>query len=123
MSEQTEAPAAIPRDARKWAMLCHIVALVGLLGNGIGFVLGPLLVWMIKKEDHPFVDEQGKEAVNFQITMLLLLLLSALLTLLVIGFLLLPLVIIVATVFSVVGALKANEGVHYRYPFALRLIK
>ena len=123
MSEQTEASAAIPREARKWAMICHIIALVGLLGNGIGFVLGPLLVWMIKKEDHPFVDEQGKEAVNFQITMLLLLLLSALLTLLVIGFLLLPLVIIVATVFSVVGALKANEGVHYRYPFALRLIK
>ncbi len=123
MSEQTEASAAIPRDARKWAMLCHIVALVGLLGNGIGFVLGPLLVWMIKKEDHPFVDEQGKEAVNFQITMMLLAIACGLLAFFVIGLLLLPFVLIVAVVFSVVGAVKANEGEHYRYPFALRLIK
>ncbi len=123
MSEQTEAPAAIPRDARKWAMLCHIVALVGLLGNGIGFVLGPLLIWMIKKEDHPFVDEQGKEAVNFQITMMLLAIVCGLLAFFVIGLLLLPIVLIVAVVFSVVGAVKANEGEHYRYPFALRLIK
>ena len=123
MSEQTEASAAIPRDARKWAMLCHIIALVGLLGNGIGFVLGPLLVWMIKKEDHPFVDEQGKEAVNFQITMMLLAIVCGLLAFFVIGLLLLPIVLIVAVVFSVVGAVKANEGVHYRYPFALRLIK
>ena len=123
MSEQTEASAAIPRDARKWAMLCHIVALVGLLGNGIGFVLGPLLIWMIKKEDHPFVDEQGKEAVNFQITMMLLAIVCVLLAFFVIGLLLLPFVLIVAVVFSVVGAVKANEGEHYRYPFALRLIK
>ena len=123
MSEQTETSAAIPRDARKWAMLCHIVALVGLLGNGIGFVLGPLLVWMIKKEDHPFVDEQGKEAVNFQITMMLLAIACGLLAFFVIGLLLLPFVLIVAVVFSVVGAVKANEGEHYRYPFALRLIK
>jgi len=123
MSEQTEAPTAIPRDARKWAMLCHIIALVGLLGNGIGFVLGPLLVWMIKKEDHPFVDEQGKEAVNFQLTMMLLAIVCSFLILVVVGLFLLPIVIIVAVVFSVIGAIKANEGEHYRYPFALRLIK
>ena len=110
MSEQTEASAAIPRDARKWAMLCHIVALVGLLGNGIGFVLGPLLIWMIKKEDHPFVDEQGKEAVNFQITMMLLAIACVPLAFFVIGLLLLPFVLLAAVVFSVIGAVKANEG-------------
>ena len=54
----------IPREARKWAALCHAVALVGLVGNGIGFLLGPLVVWLIKKEDHPFIDEQGKEALK-----------------------------------------------------------
>jgi uncharacterized Tic20 family protein len=123
MSEQTEAPTAIPRDARKWAMLCHIMALVGLLGNGIGFVLGPLLIWMIKKEDHPFVNEQGKEAVNFQITMMLIAIACGLLAFVVIGLLLLPIVLIVAVVFSVIGAIKANEGEHYRYPFSWRLIK
>ena len=53
----------------KWAMVCHLAALVGLLGNGIGFLLGPLVVWLFKNEDDPFIDEQGKEAVNFQITM------------------------------------------------------
>jgi uncharacterized Tic20 family protein len=123
MSEATDAQAGIPRDARKWAMACHITALVGLLGNGIGFLLGPLLVWMIKKEDHPFVDEQGKEAVNFQITMLLLSILAGLLIFLVIGLLLLPLVIVLDVVLTIIAAIKANEGEHYRYPFALRLIK
>jgi len=50
-------------------MVCHLAALVGLLGNGIGFLLGPLVVWLFKKEDDPFIDEQGKEAVSFQIIM------------------------------------------------------
>ena len=48
-------------DARKWALICHLSAFVGLLGNGIGFLLGPLVLWLIKKGDDPFVDDQGKE--------------------------------------------------------------
>lgn len=123
MVESTSTGEALPREARKWAMICHIIALVGLLGNGIGFLLGPLIVWLLKKEDHPFIDEQGKESVNFQITMIIIALVSLLLSLLLIGFVLLFAVGLVMVIFPIIGAIKTNEGEHYRYPFCIRFIK
>ena len=113
---------AIPREARKWAAICHAVALVGLLGNGIGFLLGPLIVWLIKREDHPFIDDQGKEALNFQITMFLAGAVSALLILVLIGFLMLFAVLVMMVVFPVIAAVRANNGEHYRYPFTFRFV-
>jgi uncharacterized Tic20 family protein len=112
----------VPREARKWAAICHAVALVGLMGNGIGFVLGPLLVWLIKKEDHPFIDEQGKEALNFQITMMLAVVVSLLLILVLIGVFLLAVVGIMMVVLPIVAAVKANNGEHYHYPFTFRFV-
>jgi uncharacterized Tic20 family protein len=129
MSEQTERPEPTEpseqpdKTVRNWAMGCHMIALVGLLGNGIGFVVGPMILWLIKREDHPFIDEQGKEAVNFQITMCIALLISALLIFVVIGFFLLPIVGIVDVVLTIIAGLKAANGEHYRYPFAIRFIK
>jgi uncharacterized Tic20 family protein len=111
------------REARQWAMICHLSALAGLLGNGIGFVLGPLIVWLIKKEDHPFVDEQGKEAVNFQLTMLLAVVVCCVLFFLVIPLVLAFVIGLLMIVFSIVGAIKANDGVHYTYPFSIPFIK
>jgi uncharacterized Tic20 family protein len=113
----------ISRDARKWAMICHIIALVGLLGNLIGFFVGPLLVWLIKKEDDPFIDEQGKEAVNFQLTMLLAMLVGALISFLLI--VCVPLVLIILAmmiIFPIIGAIKANDGEHFRYPLSFRVL-
>ena len=110
------------REARRWATICHLSALVGLLGNGIGFLLAPLIVWLIKRNDHPFLDEQGKEAVNFQITMLLAAVVSGLLMLVFIGFLLLPIVLVLMIVFPIVAALRASEGQHYRYPLTIRFL-
>lgn len=123
MTQESHETETITREARQWAMVCHLIALVGLLGNGIGFVLGPLIVWLLKKEDHPFIDEQGKESLNFQITMFIVLLIGAILALVFIGFVLLFIVGIVMTVFPIIGAIKANEGVHYRYPISIRFIK
>lgn len=122
MTENDSAP-AVSKDARTWAMLCHLSALVGLLGNGIGFLLGPLVVWLVKKNDDPFIDEQGKEAVNFQLTMFLAALVSGILIFVIIGFFLLVVVAIIATVLPIIGAIKASEGEHFKYPFALRLVK
>jgi uncharacterized Tic20 family protein len=123
MTQEPQGTEAISREARQWAMGCHLIALVGLLGNGIGFVLGPLIMWLLKREDHPFIDEQGKESLNFQITMFIALLISGLLTLIFVGFVLLFIVGIVMTIFPIIGAIKANEGVHYRYPITIRFIK
>ena len=109
-------------DARKWASLCHIVALSGLIGNGVGFVLGPLVVWLIKKDEFSFVEEQGKEAINFQITMIIAAILSGILTVIVIGFFLLVAVGIVMIAFPIIAAVKASNGEHYRYPFTIRFL-
>ncbi len=111
------------KDARNWAMLCHMSALTGLLGNGIGFLLGPLIIWLVKKDSHAFVDEQGKEAVNFQITMLIAFIVAGILAFALIGIPLLLILAVVNIVFPILAGLKASNGEHYRYPFALRLVK
>jgi uncharacterized Tic20 family protein len=123
MSEQANTEAAVGREARKWATICHLAALVGLLGNGIGFLVGPLAVWLVKREDDPFVDEQGKEAVNFQITMFLAAFVSALLILIVIGIVMLIVVGLMMVIFPIIAAIKANDGLPYRYPLSIRFIK
>jgi uncharacterized Tic20 family protein len=123
MNENNVTSSEIPREVRKWAMICHIIALVGLIGNGIGFLLGPLIVWLLKREDHPFVDRQGKEAVNFQITMFILLLVSLLLALVLIGFVFMIIIALLMTIFPIIAAIKANEGEDYKYPFSIRFIK
>ena len=109
------------KDARTWAMVCHIAAFAGFL-IPFGSIIGPLVVWLLKKESHPFVDEQGREAVNFQITILLLFVLAGFLCLLFIGFLLLPVIGIYALIMTIIGAVRSNDGISYRYPFTLRLL-
>jgi len=113
------------RDARMWAMFCHLAGLAFLILPAIGSVIGPLIVWLIKKDQHPFVDEQGKEALNFQITMLIYGVVAGLLIFACIGALLLPAVAIVDIVLAIIAAIKANDGYHYRYPYPLiiRFIK
>jgi hypothetical protein len=115
--------AMLSADARKWGMLCHLSALVGLLANGIGFLVGPLLVWLLKKDVDPFVDSQGKEAVNFQITMFIAAAVSGVLMLVVVGIFLLIVVGLMMVIFPIIGAIKANGGESYRYPLSIRLIK
>ena len=122
MTEAAPDPTAPSSDVCKWAMLCHLAALTGLLGNGLGFLIGPLVIWLFKKEDDPFIDDQGKEAVNFQITMFIGLIVSGLLMLVLIGFVLMPIVGIMMVVFPIIGALKANQGELYRYPVSFRFI-
>jgi len=121
MDEQTPVLPPSP-EARQWGMICHFAAFVGLVFP-FGNLLGPLIVWQIKKDFDPFVDSQGKEALNFQISVSLAVLLCFLLMVVVIGFPLLALVGIGALVLTIIAGIKANEGQAYRYPFSLRLIK
>ena len=110
-------------EVRLWAMIAHLAGFLGYFIPVIGSLIGPLIVWQLKKDLHPFVDEQGKEALNFQITVLIALAVSFLLMLLVIGVFLLGIVAVGAIVLMIIAAIKAHEGVPYRYPFCLRLIK
>ena len=111
------------RDARMWAMFAHLSALSGLVLAGIGFVIGPLVIWLMKKEEFPFVEEQGKEALNFQISMFIYGVIAGLLCFVCIGFVLAPLVGITDIVLLIIAAIKANNGEHYRYPLTIRFIK
>jgi uncharacterized Tic20 family protein len=111
------------KDARMWAMFCHLAGLAGLIIPLAGNVVGPLIIWQIKKDDFPFVDEQGKEAVNFQISMTIYAFISLVLSIICIGCFLLPAVVVVDFVFLLIAVVKANNGYHYRYPLCIRFIK
>jgi len=111
------------KDACTWAMLCHLAGLGGFIIPGIGCVIGPLIVWQIKKDLHQFVDQQGKEALNFQISMLIYGIIAGLLCFVCIGMFLLPAVAIVDIVFLIIAAIKATNGEAYRYPLSIRFIK
>ncbi|MVW73891.1 DUF4870 domain-containing protein [Pseudomonas xionganensis] len=123
MSDETQTPQQTPgQEARQWAMFCHFAAFLGLVFP-FGNLLGPLIVWQIKKDLDPFVDAQGKEALNFQISVTIAMLICLLLSVVLIGIPLMVLVGIAALVLTIIAGIKANEGQAYRYPFAWRLVK
>lgn len=108
-------------DARMWAMITHLSALPGSLFL-IGSVLAPLVIWQIQKDKSTFVDYHGKEAVNFQITMAIAFALSFLLMFVIIGVFLISIVGIIWLLFTIIAAIKANNGEYYRYPVTFRFI-
>ncbi|MGD9721742.1 MAG: DUF4870 domain-containing protein [Pirellulales bacterium] len=113
---------ALPSEAKNWAVLCHLAGLLGVPIPLAGHIVGPLAVWLLKRDDHPFVDDQGKEAVNFQISMAIYELIAALLICAVVGIVLLPALIVLDVVLVIVAAVKASNGEAYRYPMTFRLI-
>ena len=122
--QPTSAPQGeLSKDARMWAMFCHLAGLAGIIIPVIGNIVAPLIVWQIKKDDFPFVDEQGKEVVNFQISMSIYGLICIPLFFICIGPFLLAAVGIVDLVFLLIAGIKANNGQHYRYPLTIRFIK
>ena len=121
-------------EERPWAMFAHLSALLGGLltsgrGGSIGFFIGPLIVWLIKKDTMPFVNDQGKEALNFAITVSLACLALLLMTLATLGigallaFPLMAVIGLTALVLFIIAAVKANQGIAFRYPFSLRFVK
>jgi uncharacterized Tic20 family protein len=117
MSENDDMPGP---DVRQYAMLTHLSALLGFV-IPFGSIIAPLVMWQARKTDE-FIDDQGKEALNFQITVAIAAIVCFLLTFVLIGLLLLPIVAIGALVLIVIAGLKANEGERYRYPFVWRII-
>ncbi|CAI8773618.1 MULTISPECIES: DUF4870 domain-containing protein [unclassified Pseudomonas] len=122
MSDE-QLPLPVPsREVRQWAMFCHLSALLG-IWVPFGSLIGPLILWQMKREMDPFIDDQGKEALNFQISVAIASAICLLLMVVVIGFFLFGLLAIGALVLTIIAGVKANEGQVYRYPFTWRLIK
>src|SRR6059058_2040891 len=109
-------PAEIPStpDDRTMALVAHLTGI-------LTWFVGPLIVWLIKKDQSKFVDEQGKEALNFQITLLIGDVIGIATSCLVVGWFIILAVWVIRLVFCILGAIAANKGEHYRYPFAIRL--
>ena len=111
------------RDVRTWNVLCHATALAGFFVPWAGHILGPLIVWLAKRNDSPEIDENGKESLNFQISMLIYNVIAGVLCLVLIGFILLAILHILNLVLVIVASIQTSEGKLYRYPMTIRLIK
>ncbi len=123
MDEIIVDPADIPKEEKTNAMICHLLAFLSFAGIPFGGILGPLIFWVIKKDESDFLDACGKEAINFQIAMLIYSIISIVLCLILIGYLMLFALLIVDIVCIVKAANAANRGELYKYPWSLRLIK
>ena len=121
VTQDTMPTASTTKDERTWAMLCHLSTLAGFI-IPFGNIIGPLVLWLIKKDEFPLVNDQGKEAVNFQISMTIYIIASIILIFLLVG---IPLLIglgLFDLIVTVIAAIKANEGARYRYPLCIRFV-
>ena len=117
-------PPSPESQARQWNMLCHLSALAGFV-IPFGNMLGPLIVWQIKKNEIPYVDIHGKAALNFQITVTIAVIaglaVAFALSFFCIGYLLFPVVMLVGLaglIFSIIAGIKANNGEDFKYPYS-----
>ena len=108
-------------EARQWAMLAHLSTFAGYV-LPFGNIIGPLVVWLMKKDELPFVDEHGKEALNFQISMTLWIAISIASIFCFVGIVTTPILVVVDIIFTIIAAVKANSGEPYRYPMTIRFV-
>ena len=110
-------------NARTWSALCHASALLGVFLHFPGHLLAPLIVWLLKRDESPEIDAHGKEAVNFQLSMLLYNIIAAVFCLVLIGFLILPILWVLNAILVIIAAIKASDGEFYRYPMTIRFLQ
>ena len=131
MSDQTTTPNVdapppqpqAPPVSHTYAVLCHVLALSGFVGVPFGHIIGPLIIWLLKRSESAVVDQHGKESLNFQISMTLWSILAGLTIFILIGFVLLPLLILANIVLVIIASIKAGNGEFYKYPLTIRFLK
>ena len=111
------------KEVRNMAMLCHLAGFLGYVGIPFSSIIGPLLVWLLKREVSEFIDSHGKESLNFQISVLIYAIMSGILIFVVIGIPMLIVVVVFSVVVMIKAAIRASNGQEYRYPLAIRIIK
>jgi uncharacterized protein len=117
------APASPSKEETNWAVFCHLAAFAFFVVPPFGHVLGPLVIWLVKKDTLPFVDLHGKDAVNFQISMTIYAIVSMFLVIVLIGIPLLAAVLVADFVLAVIAAMAASRGEKYKYPFTITFIR
>jgi uncharacterized Tic20 family protein len=122
-TEEKNEVVTLSQEEKTWGMLTHILAFAGFIGIPLGNILGPLVMWIIKKNESPFIDKHGKQALNFQISMTIYALVSAVLIVVLIGFVLVGIVAVIDIVFVIKAAIAANKGEDFEYPFTIKFLK
>ena len=108
-------------EEKNWALVCHLAALAFFLP--FGSIVGPLIIWLIKKDEYPLVEDQGKEALNFQISMFIYKILCIPLVFIVIGIPILIALVLINLILVIIAAVHAGRGERYRYPLAIKFIR
>lgn len=104
-------------------MLCHLLALSGFIGIPFGHILGPLILWLIKKEEYPLVNREGKKALNFQISMTLYGLIAGILCFILIGFVLIAALVVAEIILVIIASVKTHNGEDFTYPLTIQFLK
>jgi uncharacterized Tic20 family protein len=117
-------PVSSSESARSWCIGLHLSGLSGLiLSFALAHIVVPLVIWLVKRADSPEIDSTGKEVLNFQITYTIYSLIAGALCFVLIGFLILPIVLIVWLVCIIIAAVKTSNGETYRYPATIRFLQ
>ncbi len=117
-------PASSSESARSWCIGLHLSGLSGLiLSFALAHIVVPLVIWLVKRSDSPKIDATGKEVLNFQISYTIYSLIAGALCFVLIGFLILPILVLVWLVCIVIAAVKTSNGEPYSYPFTIRFLK
>jgi hypothetical protein len=123
MEEQPTSPQQLSeQDERLYGMLVHLGGFIGFV-IPLGNIIAPLVIWLTQKDKSSFVDYHGKEALNFQITLMVAYLIAGILVFVVVGIVLLGIIFVLSVIFMVLAAVAANKGEFYKYPFAISFIK
>ena len=123
VQENKETADSTQKQERTWATFCHLSSLVAFIGVPFGNILGPLVIWFIKKNEMPLVDQEGKAALNFQISMTIYTIVAFILCFVAIGFLLIFPVILFNVVLVIMAAIKTSNGEKFQYPCTIIFIK
>jgi len=110
------------KDARTWATFCHLASFVGYIGIPFGNILGPLVIWLMKRNEFELVDDQGRESINFQLSFMLYIFISLILVFVLVGILFLIVLPIAQIVLVIIASIRANNGEYYRYPLTIRFL-
>ena len=110
-------------NVRSLNALCHASALIGVFVHFPGHLLAPLIVWLFKRDESPEIDAHGKEALNFQISMLIYNVVAAIFCLVLIGFFFLAVLWVLNAIFVIIASIQASDGKFYRYPMTIRFIQ
>ncbi len=121
--ENSTISSEVSPSEKTMGMLCHLLALCGLIGIPFGNILGPLILWLIKKDESEFINTCGKDSINFQITIMIGVLICVPLVFVLIGFIGIAALAIFDLVCLIKGAIAANKGEIYQYPYKIKFIK